>query len=396
MRSLVITEWEFKSTLASKKFLLIFFLQISALVLMIMFFNQFLVNMETENSTFLSPSLTDFASLDVVDSNKFFVKYIEPDLLDVRSLNYNQSIKRLNNGEATAMLFVPSDSVNKLLEQEPITVDLFINYEDPKKSVITQQINSTVKLMSISFSNQWIDSLIGQNKTQEPAVKQEERGEPLPFQIIRKVMLAILLFFPLFLFGNMVVDSIVGEKERKTAEILIAMPLSHSQIIMGKSMAVVLTMGIQVAMWIFILMIAGFDIKNPLLVYMIIVLTSVPIIGITSIIAAYSKNYKEAGIGISFAYIGIVGFLVIPVLAYISRKSIISNISPMTLVMRLFTGEQIPLGEFLLPIFFILIISLISYGISIKLFKRDDIIFGPRPGIIRLIFEFIGIKRSGR
>jgi len=396
MRALIITGWEFKSTLASKKFLLIFFLQISALVLMIMFFNQFLINMETESSTFMSPSLTDFASLDVVDNNKLFAKYIDLSVLDVRSSNYSQSIKRVKNGETTAMLYVPPDSMNKLFEQEPITVDLFINYEDPKKSVLTEQINATVKLMTISFSNQWVDSLIGQNKTQEPAIKQEERGEPLPFQIIKKVMLAILLFFPLFLFGNMVIDSIVGEKERKTAEILIAMPLFHSQIIIGKSMAVVLTMGIQVAIWIVILMMAGFEIKNPLLVYMIIVLTSIPIIGITSIIAAYSKNYKEAGIGISFAYIGIVGFLVIPVLAYISRKSIFSNISPMTLVMRLFTGEQIPLGEFLIPIFVILLVSLISYGISIKLFERDDIVFGPRPGIIKLFFEFIGIKRSRR
>jgi ABC-2 type transport system permease protein len=39
-------------------------------------------------------------------------------------------------------------------------------------------------------------------------------------------------------------------------------------------------------------------------------------------------------------------------------------------------------------------VSLISYWISIKLFKRDDIVFGPRPGIIRLLIEFIGIKKG--
>ena len=38
-------------------------------------------------------------------------------------------------------------------------------------------------------------------------------------------------------------------------------------------------------------------------------------------VAAYSKNYKEAGIGLSIVYIGIVGFLIVPVLVYISRKS---------------------------------------------------------------------------
>ena len=83
----------------------------------------------------------------------------------------------------------------------------------------------------------------------------------------------------------------------------------------------------------------GFNINNPLLVFIFIFLTSIPIIGITSVVAAYSKNYKEAGIGLSIVYIGIVGFLIVPVLVYISRKSFWSNISPMTIVMRLFTGE---------------------------------------------------------
>ena len=53
----------------------------------------------------------------------------------------------------------------------------------------------------------------------------------------------------------MMIDSIVGEKERKTGEILVAMPMSHAQIIIGKSMAVALTISLQVAMWLIILLI---------------------------------------------------------------------------------------------------------------------------------------------
>ena len=52
----------------------------------------------------------------------------------------------------------------------------------------------------------------------------------------------------------MVIDSVVGEKERKTGEILIAMPMSHAQIIIGKSMAVVLTISLQVLIWLIILL----------------------------------------------------------------------------------------------------------------------------------------------
>jgi ABC-2 type transport system permease protein len=251
----------------------------------------------------------------------------------------------------------------------------------------------TIKAISSSISDQWIKFLVPGAKVVEPEVKEEKKGESLPLQIIKKMMIAILLFLPLFLFGNMVIDSIVGEKERKTGEILIAMPLSHKDIIIGKNIAIVLTIALQVALWLIILLMAGFDIKNPILVYLIIILTSVPIIGVTSVIATYSKNYKEAGIGLSFVYITIVGFLVVPALAYISRKAILSNISPMTLVMRLFSGENIPAFDFMIPFISIIIVSIISYWISIELFKRDDIMFGPRPGIIRLILDLIGIKK---
>src|SRR5664280_2391309 len=120
-------------------------------------------------------------------------------------------------------------------------------------------------------------------------------------QTLKKVMLVILLFLPLLLFGNIIIDSIVGEKERKTGEILIAMPISHAQIIIGKSVAVALTISLQVAMWLIILLLAGFHINNPLLVLMFVILTSIPIIGVTSVVAAYAKNYKEAGIGLSIA-----------------------------------------------------------------------------------------------
>jgi ABC-2 type transport system permease protein len=65
----------------------------------------------------------------------------------------------------------------------------------------------------------------------------------------------------------------------------------------------------------------------------------------------------------------------------------------MTIVMRLFSGESISLPDYGLTLLSIVFVSIISYGIAIKLFERDDIIFGPRPGILRLIFELITFKR---
>lgn len=392
MRFFTITKWEFKSSIKSRKFLTIFFMQISVLILMIVFFNLFTANIESDNGITLSPSLTGFASVDISDKGGIFSSQLNNEVLKINNLSYNESINRLNEGKATAALIVPENFTKNIEEFKTSNLNLFVNLEDPKQSVAREEINSTVRTISVSISNQWINSLAPQNEVVEPDVKEEKTGESLPLKIINKMMMAVLLFLPLFLFGNMVVDSIVGEKERKTGEILVAMPLSHADVIIGKNMAVILTIALQVAIWMIILLIAGFEIYNPVLVYLVIVLTAIPIVGITSVIAAYSKNYKEAGIGLSFIYIAIVGFLIVPALAYISRQSTGSNISPMTLVMRLFSGESVSITELTMPLISIALISIITFGLTIKLFKMDNIMFGPRPGILRLILALLHIK----
>ncbi len=375
---------------------MIFLMQLSVLVLMIVFLNMFIGNIESENGVTLSPSLTNFASIGVSDTSGLFEKQLNHEILGITSMGNNESISQVKNGKVTAALFVPENSTGKIDNFQPIILTLFVDYADPKRSVVSEEVNSTAKAISSSISNQWINSLVPSTSTIEPNVKEEKKGESLPLQLIKKMMVSILLFLPLFLFGNMIIDSIVGEKERKTGEILIAMPLSHGEIIIGKNFAVVLMIAVQVALWIIILLLAGFDLKNPFLVYLVVVLTSIPIVGITSVIAAYSKNYKEAGIGLSFIYIGIVGFLVIPALAYISSRSAAANISPMTLVMRLFSGENISTTDLMIPLISIIIISIISYWISIKLIERDDIMFGPRPGLIRLVLELTGFKNISK
>jgi ABC-2 type transport system permease protein len=321
-----------------------------------------------------------------------FAKYINPEIITVSTSSFNDSSRTLNTGGTTAVVVVPADSIEKIRNIQPIDLQLYIDSADPKRSVIRDEVNTTSKLMAEAISNSWIDSLTLQNST--PAVvNQQNTGESLPMQIITKAMIAILLFLPLFLFGNMIIDSVVGEKERKTGEILMAMPITPSDIIFGKSMAVVLIIALQVAIWMAILLVTGFSILNPFLVFALVFITAIPVTGVTVIIAAYAKNYKEAGIGLTFSYIVVVGLLMIPTLVFLSNKSLGSNISPLTMVIRIFSGDTIPFWQFLIPVGFIFILSVISYWIAIMLFRRDDVVFGPRPGLLRLTLEFCGFKK---
>jgi ABC-2 type transport system permease protein len=394
MKFTTITKWEFKGTLKSKKFMMIFFLQLSVLLLMIVIFNSFVANIESDKGIAITPSLNGFASMDVQDQSGLISKYVNPEIINVNNASYyNLSLNRIEQGKTTGFLYVPGNADQIIKSGQAVNMIVYIDASDPKSSVVLDEVNSTAKTIAQSYSNSLTASANTQNQT-TPTFNQQNTGESLPLQLIKKVMIVILLFLPLLLFGNMIIDSVVGEKERRTGEILIAMPMSHSQIIIGKSMAVALTISLQVLIWLIILLIAGFPINNPVLVFIFICLTSIPIIGITTIVAAYSKNYKEAGIGLSIAYLIIVGFLIVPVLIYISRKSFLANISPMTVVMRLFSGETIPLGDYALTLTFIAIVSIISYWTAIKLFERDDITFGPRPGLFRLIFGLFTFKRN--
>ena len=389
----IITRWEFKNTLKSKKFILIFFMQLAVLAMLIFMFNSFAANIESEKGLSLTPSLVDFATLDVDDPGGLFKKRIDPEIIKVYTTNGNSSLLRIETGETNGLYTVSADSIQRIQKGEIVDTVLYLDYSDPRRSVVRDSINTTTKSVSSALTQSYLQSAIPSNTTSQTGLKEEKTGESLPMQIIKKVMLVVLLFLPLFLFGNIIIDSVVGEKERKTAEILVAMPISPGEILLGKGLAVVAISALQVIMWIVVLIAAGFTIKNVILVYLLVVLTAVPIVGLTSIIAAYAKNYKEAGIGITFAYVIVVGFLIVPALAYISRKSFSANISPMTTVMRLFAGEAITMPEILMSVTFVIILSIIFFGIATWLFRRDDVLFGPRPGLIKLFLELVGLKK---
>lgn len=389
----IITRWEFKNTLKSKKFLLIFFMQLSVLAMLIFMFNSFAANIESDKGLSLTPSLVDFATLDVDDSGGVFKKSIDPEIIKVYSTNGNGSFLRLENGETNGFYTVSSDSIQRIQNGEIVDTVLYLDYSDPRRSVVRDSINTSTKSVSSALTQSYLQSINPSNTSSQTGIKEEKIGESLPMQIIKKVMLVVLLFLPLFLFGNIIIDSVVGEKERKTGEILVAMPISPGEILLGKGLAVVAISALQVAMWMIVLIAAGFTINNPLPVYFLVVLTAIPIVGLTSIIGAYAKNYKEAGIGITFAYVIVVGFLIVPALAYISRKSFAANISPMTTAMRLFTGEAIPIPEILISVTLVIILSVIFFGIAAWLFGRDDVLFGPRPGPVKLTLQLLGIKK---
>lgn len=87
MKFFTITKWEFKSSIKSRKFVALFFMQISILVLMLVFFNFFNANIASDDGVTLSPSLSGFAVVDVSDKSNVFLKNLNGEILKVNNLN---------------------------------------------------------------------------------------------------------------------------------------------------------------------------------------------------------------------------------------------------------------------------------------------------------------------
>jgi len=331
-------------------------------------FNGVLQMMNTREEVTLLPSLGEFAPLDVNDPQGIIRNEINPEVVTVYITDDRSPMGR-------SLLLVEADGL-------PFNARLFLDHSTLMSNIIKDEVETAVDRSSQKITSQIIASM----KREEANIREESVGESLPLKLVNKVMVAILLVLPLFLFGNLIIDSIVGEKERKTGESLIAMPISRSHIILGKSAAVILIMAIQLIIWMIIIMLSGFRIPNAPLIYLVLVLTAVPVVGLTSLVAVYSKNYKEAGIGITFAYIIVIGFLIVPALAYVSQER---GAGPLILIMELLGSENITISNIILTVSGLVVTSIIFYGLALWLFERDDIIFGPRPGVLKLLRDLL-------
>lgn len=361
MNLLKVAKWELRSTLRSRKFLFIFLFQIAVLILTLFMFSGFTDVLESGEA--LTPSLTGFAELGVIDPSGLIQGQLNPDVLDIRE-----------GGDAGSVLVV--DNFTGI----PLNATLYLDYSDPRRSVVRDEVEAAVERASSLISEEFVKS-----PGPAPEVREETRGEPLPVQLVTRVMVSILLFLPVFLFGNLVVDSIVGEKERKTGEALLAMPVRRSEIILGKCLSVITVLALQIGVWMILIIALGFHMVNPLGAYFTVVASSAPVVGLTALISVYARNYREAGIGITLAYIISAAYLIAPSLAYMAGSS--GSVSPMTLTIKMISGQALGAADIIPPAISILVLSIIFYGLAVRLFGRDDVVFGPRPGILRLMVK---------
>ncbi len=189
-----------------------------------------------------------------------------------------------------------------------------------------------------------------------------------------------MLFFPIFTVGSIILDSVVGERERKTVESLIVSPIKRQEIVLSKFFSTSLFVILQLLLWLFILKMYGAPVQNAPLIFFFVILIDSAIIATAQLLAYYSRTVKEANILLMLLYTSVFTLLIVSLSINYFNSSL--AVSPFNIVSNLVVDNG-NIG-FFWPLA-LLLFTVITLTTNSYLIQRDDVVFGPRPSLSRLL-----------
>ena len=192
-------------------------------------------------------------------------------------------------------------------------------------------------------------------------------------EIMYGFIIPFIVLLPLFLASNIVTDSVVGEKERKTFEVLLMTPLSSSMVVIGKILPILLFSLLQSAAWILLLELLKVPIYHSLLLLVLLFFVGLGFIGLGVIISMLVDSTKEANSAITLLLFFATFVLFVPLFMDISWVRGILNLIPTVIMVRM---TSTPVLDPTLVLYFLptIVISLIIFGLSVYFFKREGAI----------------------
>jgi ABC-type Na+ efflux pump permease subunit len=220
-------------------------------------------------------------------------------------------------GKVNAIFVVPQDASSK------VEVKLYLPNSDAYSSIIRMIIQEPLK--------QYENYLRGQNGVEVRYT--DMKGKPTTtFEFMYSVLIPMLMFFPAFVSGSMVVDSLSEEVENNTLQTLLSAPLTINQIIGAKIVAAVLLAVAQCLAWLVLLKLNGVDVEN----LPWVILLALIIAGITTTGAALGAVILRDRERSQFVY----SLLLLAVTAL----STLVDLSPIKTIARLAIGDPFTNG----------------------------------------------------
>lgn len=204
-------------------------------------------------------------------------------------------------------------------------------------------------------------------------IRLEVEGEPARIpedfvELMYGILLPFILLLPTFLATNMTTDAIVGEKEHRTYEYLLVIPINYRDIILGKAIPIAGIALVQVLLWTGIITAQGIPIYNlPLLVILLVLLNGL-FIGMGVALSAVSDSIKDANVGVTVILIAASLLFFLPV----SFQDAIFQLSPVFLMTSLASNPTVPLIDVIPGFVALALMALITLMIGEKLLEYKE------------------------
>lgn len=176
------------------------------------------------------------------------------------------------------------------------------------------------------------------------------------YEFLYSLIVPMLMLFPAFIAGSMVVDAVAEELETKTLDTLRSAPVSLNAVFASKILAGVITCALQCIMWAVLLRLNSLFIQNIGFVLLLSIIIAASISFGAAIIALYFKDRERAQFTYSMVLIAAAGL------------SYFMDPSPFNLITRLATGDYYTSGyQVALYVIPLLILSVPFFTMSKKL-----------------------------
>jgi len=210
---------------------------------------------------------------------------------------------------------------------------------------------------------------------QEVKINQDKQvplalDSPYFVEVIYGFIVPFILLLPFFMASNIVTDSVVGEKERKTFEVLLMTPLSSYMVIIGKIIPILLFSLIQSIAWIAVLDLLRVPIFNAALLVVVLFFMGLAFVGLGILISMLVDSTKEANSAITLVLVFATFILFIPLFVKSEIFQGVFNFIPTVLMVKLAVSPNIQ-PEIMLYLLPTLIISFLIFVGTVRSFRHE-------------------------
>jgi ABC-2 type transport system permease protein len=189
-------------------------------------------------------------------------------------------------------------------------------------------------------------------------------------EIMYGFIVPFILLLPFFLASNIVTDSIVGERERKTFEVLLMTPISSSMVMLGKTLPILFFSLIQSVAWIILLDLLKVPIYNSLFMFALLFFMGLGFIGIGILLSMFVDSTKEANSAITIVLVFATFILFMPLFIKTSYFTPILNYIPTVIMVKMASTPNIS-SDIIISAFPTILLSILIFGFTVRYFRRE-------------------------